>query len=267
MQDENFRSKILYLIAGILFSLFLILLHSINVLSPLYSTVSYLTNPLRYSLNSLSSTINDFSYSITNLSSIRDENLQLKEETQKMTEELAELEIMRDENEKLKEQLNIIEIGDFDSIESRVIGGDARLDNYILINKGRKAGIKEKDVVVVGKYAIGEIVSLDEYSAKVKLITSLNSNIPAQTINTKAKGLVNGSFGQSLLIENVLPDEKIDLEDIVVTSGVNSNYPFGLILGKVSQVHNSDAGITKSADIRLIIDLRKLDTVFVIVKK
>lgn len=260
--------KLFQLISALVFSLLVVLLDSINALTGVYSSINYVSAPVKAGIYSTTQSVNDFISAIQNLSTIRDENIALRSDLETKNAQLAELALLQEENSSLREQLHLQEVGEYNLVEARVIGGDPRIESFILINKGSSDGITNGQVVVLGKYAVGEVIDHNNVSAKVKLITSPDGNIPSRTITPDgvevAKGLVNGSANNSLKMENILAGEVVNAGDLVITSGVDSNYPFGLLLGEVNEITSTQTDTTKTAKVTLLLDFRALDLVYVI---
>ncbi len=265
MDFDNFKTRIITIIITIVFGILLLLLDSVGVVSGIYSLTSVATIPFRLELRKVSLKANDILGAVSQISEIKKENEKLKQEKLTLIEQVSELEAIKLENENLKEQLSLKEMKiDPWILEARVIRSDATYDNTLQVNVGSSDGVKEGDIAVFGGYAIGVVKTVDKYFCKVILITSNLSNIPVRGQTDRALGLVQGDVGMTLKMIDILPDENIEEGEIVVTSGVESKYPAGLIIGIVSSVNNNPASATQEAYINLQLDFTKLDYIYVI---
>ena len=80
-----------------------------------------------------------------------------------------------------------------------------------------------------------------------------------QTIGI-AKGLQNG-----LLEISYIPlDEQVNINDIVITSGLEEGVPSGLIVGLINAIDIDETGLFQKAIVEPIIDARLLTEVFVL---
>jgi len=134
----------------------------------------------------------------------------------------------------------------------------------MLISSGKNQNISNHDIVIYENFAIGEITKSEDRFSFVNLVTSPSENIPAIGQTNGAKGNVSGDLGSILIMKNILPEEKIEVGEYIITSGVNSYYPYGLILGKVIRVNQNLNSATKEAEIEIIIDVEKMNNIFVI---
>ncbi|MFC1780573.1 rod shape-determining protein MreC [Patescibacteria group bacterium] len=264
MNFEDLKNRIFILISTVIVSILLLLLDSVGVVSKLYDITSIASVPLRLELRKFSLNMNDVLGVISQVTSLRDSNELLREENQKLLEQLSKQEEIKVESDALKEQLELGEISREWILQARVIGTNLTSENSIQINAGTNDGVSEGDVVVFGQYAIGVVKRVESYYSKVILITSSSSNIPVRGQKNRAIGLVNGDVGLTLEMTDILPDEVIEEGEIVVTSGVDSEFPANYIIGSVSSVNNNPANTTQIANINLQIDFSKLDYIYVV---
>jgi rod shape-determining protein MreC len=264
MNFEDFKNRVFILITTVIASVFLLLLDSVGVVSKLYDITSIASVPLRLELRKFSVNVNDVLGVISKVSSLRDSNEALREDNQKLLEQLSEQEEIKAESEALKKQVGLSEISREWILQARVIGTNLTSENSIQINVGANDGVSEGDVVVFGQYAIGVVKRVESYYSKVLLITSSSSNIPVRGQTNRAVGLVNGDVGLTLTMINILPDEIIEEGEIVVTSGVDSEFPANYIIGTVSDVDNNPANTTQVAFVDLQLDFSELDYIYVV---
>lgn len=265
MNLEDFKNRTLTLVIILAVSILLLLLDSVGVVSSLYDLTSVASVPARLEFRRVSLKLNDVLGIITQISTFKKENEELKRENLDLLSNLSELEEKRVENEILKEQLKLGEVGDDQwMLQARIIGSNVTYDNTLQISVGSCEGVEEGDVVVFGEYAVGVIKRVEKYSSKVLLIMSVSSNIPVRGQTNRAIGLIQGSVGLTLNMVDILPDEVIEDGEIVVTSGVDSEFPAGFIIGVVSNVDNNPANATQEAHVDVQIDFTKLDYIYVI---
>lgn len=252
------------LIVILVLSFLLLLLDSIGVVKGIYSLTSLVSVPVRLELHKLSYKVNDLLGVFAQISDFKKDNEELRVKNQELIEQLSELDELRSENDSLKQELGLeIEKEDW-MVEGRVISYDLSHENVLQINVGTDDGVREGDVVIYGKYAIGIVKKADSHFSKVFLITSRASNIPVRGQKNRAVGLIQGDVGLTLNMIDILPDEKIEEGELIVTSGVNSNYPSDLIIGIVSEVDSNPANTTQEAHVEIQLDFSKLDYIFVI---
>lgn len=135
---------------------------------------------------------------------------------------------------------------------------------YIVINKGANNNVKERDALVVRNYLIGEVTEVNNTTSIVRLINSPETMISAISIRNNAKGVVRGDFSKGLIMTDIPRGSTIDIGEIVITSPENPVFQKGLIVGEVISVIDSDSLATKSAEVKIIPDIRNLREVFII---
>jgi rod shape-determining protein MreC len=152
------------------------------------------------------------------------------------------LKIEAQENLILRKKLNFLNQFKYKYVLANVIGQRAEPGfNFYIIDKGRKDNVKEGAPVIVNEgYLIGKILKVEEersYFVSIldpHFLTSvdfISNNLKVDTISGLARGKYN-------LIEiEMIPNEKeVNIGDFVITSGLETGIPRGLIVGKVESV-------------------------------
>jgi rod shape-determining protein MreC len=263
MNLESLKDRVFLLVVFIILSIFFLLLDSIGVIGILYDVTALITVPIRLELKSLNKEVNDIFGAIGKMSSLSKENEILREENVSLIEQSSQLEEYKYEIDILKEQLELKEKVQGKLIEARVIGSDVSLESALQLNVGRQDGVEEGDIAIFGKYAVGRVIRSEHDTSKISLITSPSSNIPVRGQTNRAVGLVKGKVGFTLKMIDILPDEKVEEGEIIVTSGVESPFPAGLIIGIVDSVNENPAFATQEADIEAQIDFSRLDYIYI----
>jgi len=264
MNFNTFKDRMLIISIVLIVSVLLLLLDSIGAIGALYDITALATVPLRVELHDRAIKVNDFLGIIGKISLLQEENDKLKKENTKLFEEIATLKELRIENTNLKKQLGIPEKIEGEITQARVIGNAIALNNSIQINVGESNDVSQGDVVVFGKYAIGIVQRVESYNSRISLVTSPTSNIPVRGQKNRALGLIAGEVGNTMRMSNILPGEIVEEGEIILTSGVESEFPSGLIIGKVTSITKNPANATQEAEVEIQIDLSRLDYVYVI---
>lgn len=164
------------------------------------------------------------------LSGLRDYNAQL-------IEQFAQMEEYKQENERLRQMIELKDAYDIDGVGARVIGNpDGAYDQSVTIDKGTDDGVDSGLTVMGTAGVVGQVVSAGPHTAKVRLLTDPNSGAAAIVQSTRAQGIVRGSLEGLLYLENLDADAEVNVGDIVVTSGLGGSYTRGLIIGTVVKV-------------------------------
>lgn len=180
----------------------------------------------------------------------------------------AELVRLREENEELRASIGFAGRARVRSvvasIVSRSIGPEA---SAFVIDRGTADGIEVGDPAVTGDgVLVGKIVSANAGSATVRVIADRDSTIAVALLNgTRTIGVAQGLSGSLLTLRYIPQDERIDVNDIVVTSGLEERVPDGLVVGVVNSVTGDPAAPFQEAVVEPLGDVRRVHTVSILV--
>ena len=199
---------------------------------------------------------------------MQEENEKLKQKNSELEQSLRELEIIKSENNTLKEYVNLKEkYNEFQTVPAYVINKD--ISNYndtIIINVGSKDGVEVNMPVISEKGLVGHIISVTESTAKVETIIDTASTISCVITTSRdmliARGTLNSS---STLKATYIPTNATILEgDKIETSVLCVIYPKGIHIGTIKQVVNTKNITDRYAIIETAVNFEKLETVLVI---
>ena len=101
-------------------------------------------------------------------------------------------------------------------------------------------------------------------SSKVMLITSSDSSVNSIAQTTRANGVVKGKYTTGAKLEMIDQSEELINSDIVITSGLESGIPKGLIIGKISNIEELANEVFKIAELDLFANFNQIEEVFII---
>lgn len=135
-----------------------------------------------------------------------------------------------------------------------VIGtAGAPMAKLVRIDKGKKDGVEVGNPVIADEVAIGQVLSVSSDFSDILLITDASSAIDVRVVETNARGLLRGITSSSeylLEIRNHEAGLRVREGDLIVTSGVNSQFPSGIPIGQVFKVETSRDGLNATAKIK-----------------
>ena len=111
---------------------------------------------------------------------------------------------------------------------------------------------------------IGQIISVSPTSSVVRLIYDEYSSIPAMIQSNRAHGILNGSASGGLTLDLVRSDLNVDIDAIVVTSGLGGVYPKGLPIGRVTIVERNPGALYLEISVEAYARVQSLEEVLVI---
>lgn len=237
-------------------------------ISIIENIASGIVSPVENGLTYLKNKLNNNDKFFENIDELKSENSTLKQKNSELEQQLREFEIVKNENEQLKQQLNLAEkYGSFTTVPGSVISRD--ISNYskvIVINVGSDNGIKEKMTVIADEGLVGYVVSTTNKTAKVQTIIDSASNTSCLASSTRDLMICKGTIenkGQ-LSASNIATDARIIQGDSVETSGLGGIYVKGIHVGKIKKVNAGSNKTDSYATIETAVDFEKLETVLVI---
>jgi rod shape-determining protein MreC len=225
----------------------------------------FLISPFGKFFIQMSNKISAMSRIIITIKDLSKENIELRQKNQELTAALNELRDVKKENKILKSQLGFVkELNIRKLIPAYVIGRQPLyFARFIFINRGRKDGLKINQAVLENKILIGKIVEVFDYHSKVELITSPTFEVSALCSSTRAQGLVKGQTGGRIILDQIPLESSVKEGDFVETSGFDG-FTKDLLIGQVSVIQQSDSAFFQQASLRTLIDLDKVELVFVV---
>ena len=151
-----------------------------------------------------------------------------------------------------------------DLIPAQIIGTRSDRYGYFIVNKGRNKNIQEGSAVVFNNYILGEIVEVYGKTALGRFILSPDLIIQATSLNSNTQGVVKGVVGSGLIMEDIARGGLIEIGDIIITSGQNSKFQRGFIIGEVESIDSGANLATKSAKIKSLYDIQKAVEIFIL---
>jgi rod shape-determining protein MreC len=246
--------------------LLIIIAYFFGFLRPLEQGVQKLFNWSSYRLASLRPSENFYqcqeSEEIINL---------LQSELEKVTINETELEILKEENEKLRNYFNWQEEKAYKLELTNIVSRELDLglkaqEQNLLIDKGRNDGLVVGLAVISENGAIvGKITDVKENSAQLCLITSRNCRLASTILNNnRSVGLTDGELGLTVSLNMIPQTEEIEIGQIVISSGLSQFIPRGLVIGRVNQLEKKANEIWQNAIIEPAVSFNNLNILAVV---
>ncbi|MBU0634926.1 MAG: rod shape-determining protein MreC [Candidatus Omnitrophica bacterium] len=194
--------------------------------------------------------------------SLYSEFQRLSEENQSLLFEVNQLKEMELENLRLYKIVDFKSVLEYKFVAAKVIGKEPSnwLDSLI-IDRGITDGIYLNQPVMNFAGVIGKIIEVDTETAKVLLISDINSRVVVKIQRTRQEGMLEG-LGRGLCrLKYLPPDAELKTGDVVVTTGMGGVYPKGLVVGKVEGVRIKQGESYKSCIIRPEVPLSDIEEV------
>jgi rod shape-determining protein MreC len=137
----------------------------------------------------------------------------------------------------------------------------------VLIDRGRSDGVRAGMPVVTEDGVVGIITATAPDAARTLLLLDAQSSIDGIVQRSRARGIVRGEGSDELSFEFVARGSDVQVDDQVITSGLDGVYPKGLLIGTVDSVSEDGAQLIRTATIRPAVDFGRLEQVFVMLRR
>jgi rod shape-determining protein MreC len=166
------------------------------------------------------------------------QNERLRSEIRRLRIQSQRLAALREENNRLRQLLNEAERLERSVSAAQVVAESPDPFHHVLtISRGREHGAYEEQPVISADGLVGQISSLAPYSAQVILLTDPNSGIPVLVRGSRVRGILAGTGNKDRLELRYVPTSAdVAPGDTLVTSGLGSVYPKGLVAARVTKV-------------------------------
>ncbi len=198
------------------------------------------------------------------LRGLRSENADLKNQL----EELRILRIRQQEDalqaRRIQALLGFKEQFIHKTVAAQVIGtSGSELSRVIYIDKGTEDGVKADMAVITPDGIVGKVLRAQSSTAQVLEITDQTSGVGALLVKNRLQGIVKGTPGGDVVLNNIMSDEKVEVGDQITTSGGDRIFPKGLPIGTVSAVYPGK-DVFLNVRLKPAANLRKLEEVLVV---
>jgi len=258
---KNLRNLILIIvIVGVLvlaISGYLTPIFSVSV-SPLISAQSWISE--RYLAFS------DFFGSPRDMATLREENMVLRNEVAQLQSEIIALQENLAQAEILYTLLDFARNNpDHEYVAATVIGREiSPYLQYIVIDKGSNDGIRFGMPVVTQQGLVGRIDAVISDAARIQLITDAGSVVNVRLKNANVEGQVRGSITGEVSLDMVPIDSKVDIGEVILTSGLGGTYPPNIFVGQVLSLQSHQNALFQTGSVQAIVDFSTLGAVLVI---
>lgn len=190
---------------------------------------------------------------VSDMASLRADNIALKNANIQLLQWQVLAKDMEAENKALRAMLNVVPAKKNHYITAPIVsdmGGP-----YVrsaLIGGGSQHGIKKDQAVVGERGLVGRVVEAGESSARVLLLTDINSRIPVVAEKSGEKIILVGNNNDLPTLSYLSPNSNIAVGERIVTSGDGGVFPRGLPVGIVTSAEKGAVRVQPFVDMNSI---------------
>ncbi len=202
-----------------------------------------LVSPLQYMANAPKQLMTWASENIVIRQQLMKENQDFRENELFFHEQVMQLSIVRQENERLRSLLSSPVRGEIKKMFAEILSVDSDpYSHQVVINRGTNDDVYEGQPVLDEKGIVGQILHVGASSSRVILISDISHAIPVRIQRNGLRLIASGSGQIDRLVHNFVPHSADVKEgDLLVTSGLGGKYPEGYPVSRVVLVRTDES--------------------------
>ena len=175
-----------------------------------------------------------FVRNVSGLAHVQAENLRLQQENIRLRQWYQTAMFLEAENKYLKEVLSVPLLRSREFITARIMGdaGNSYVKSF-LVSAGAKEGVVKGQAVIAGDGVVGRIVEVGEQTARVLMVTDVNSRVPVLVGETMQHAVMAGTNENVAKLVHLPSDVQVTPGSRIITSGHGGVFPYGLPVGQV----------------------------------
>ncbi len=186
---------------------------------------------------------------VRELVALRAENARLRGEVERAGAWHTVARRLEAENRALRDMLRFTSGPRMGFISARVIAdGGGPFVRSVLLNAGARDGVKKGRAAVNGAGLVGRVSEAGHRSARVLLLTDMNSRIPVVVESTRLRAILAGDNSDRPLMVFLPEDAEVAPGERIVTSGHGGALPPGLPVGTVASAHDGSVRVKPFVD-------------------
>ncbi len=273
MIKRIFKNKYIVILITITILLIIAMMFSVN---RSYETTASdniivkITMPVQKLVYNVSSGVRDFFSHFGDIAKIREENERLNQKISVLESRIDQYSEYKYENERLRKLLGIKDTyKDFKLEAANVIGKDSsKWFLSITIDKGTNDGLSMADSVITYDGLVGHITDIGKDWARVTTILDSQSTVAVVVQRSGDMATIDGDVELAekglCKMTYISKDSTITVGDVAKTSGLGGVYPKGINVGKITQIHSENQGVSQYAEVKPTVDFDRLYEVYVI---
>lgn len=241
----------------------------------LESAIDEALTPLQSTLTRAGQRLTGLVGDAQSLQELRERTAALESENASLETEMLKLVDLKRENRALRDLLHWSrQRVDLDLVGASLVGRKSAEDpgnvrHMIRLDVGRAQGVEPSMPVADDRGLIGQVLEVSSNWCAVLLITDPNSRVEGRIQRSGATGMIFGTPTGELVMRYI-PQNQADAEpevqvgDVVYTSGLSQRFPPMVLIGQVTDVHQSDVETHQEALIRPTVNFNALELALVV---
>ncbi len=246
---------------------FLFFILGLSIFTPFSSKIKesafFLLSPLQKTFLEKGNIFSQYMEIFQNAKDIRNEIEYLRKENRSLFSKISKLSSLREENQVLRDALDVDFFLEKEAIFGEVTGRDFS-HGEVIIHHAKAPN--EGDIALTSEGVfVGFVSQVFENFSKIELINKEGSSIESVVQNKEnPRGVLRGTGGKNLLLDMLPKDKEIKKGDIVAALPEGGGASEAVYVGRVANVEKSDVEAFVRANVWHSIDYKYLDHLFIL---
>ena len=196
------------------------------------------------------------------------ENVRLRREVESLALLRGDVERLETENARLRRALEYKARQPGRWLAAGVLseGGAAGVSNFLRVDKGSLAGVREGAIVTVPEGLVGRVASVTPHTAEVLLVTDRSLKVACEVDvggPVPLRGILSGGDDDLLVLRHLTGAERVPPRSKVYTSGLGGIFPKGIEVGALLVVRKDAKGLACEGEVQPPVVYSTLEDVFI----
>ena len=206
-----------------------------------------------------------FFVTLYNLRGMVRENQQLGSKVADLEKQILELENQRKENETLRKELGLVKSVKMDLVSCQVLARNSfGLEDSVSLSCGSRQGLAEGEAVISQGFLVGKLIRVSENTSTALFAKAANFLTDAKIVKSDAEGVLKGSYGFGLVLDQLSQNAQAEKGWLVATAGIDPKIPKNIPVGEIGEVISNSSDLLKKATVVSPVDYKNVDFVFVV---
>lgn len=194
-----------------------------------------------------------------------EENKQLRIDIFHLNQEVARLQNLDSENQRLREMLGFKESSDYNLIPTLILyKGYKDGLSVITLEKGKNDMVFKNDIVVDKDGLVGRVLSSGNTTSLASMIIEPDVRVSVRINPSRVYGILKWHHGNTFVIDDIPTTIDIKPGWTVTTSGLSEVYPPDIPVGIITNVLTSENGFTHHIEGNYNVSFNNLREVFIL---
>ena len=203
---------------------------------------------------------------VAEIEKVRQENERLRSENQIIAQEIAIAVEKLAAYDRLVKMVQFKEYYSYDMIGAQVIGREpSNWFHSVVIDRGSNDQVEIDMGVATYNGLVGKVIQSEQNTSQVLLLLDQGCSIGAMIQRSREIGVIKGGTdGTYCFLDYIAHDADIQINDIVITSGMGSSIPKGVRIGRVVAIKKEKHDLFQRILIKPEVNFNNLEEVFVV---